>query len=1116
MDTVWWLLGVVVLLATLADVFLTALNYDEAGFLAGPFSRGLWRVLRSVTHRLPRDRRPVVLRQVTGVQVIGVVLLWIVGTITGYGLIYYGLMTPTSFTPAAPRELDLFDAMYFSAAQLSTVGGSDLTAATDLLRFLSIAETLTGVVLVSMILTFLLGVYDVIGSLNTLCTRFVSAERGAGSPVATLRPYLRPGGEGADGHLDAISDAFADYTSGVRLHHAAYFFQSGRDRFALPYALRMIGGTLGALRWGLPTGHPASTSPTLPALTFQYLEFGEYLQATVRWSDEPEPPEPVDRDTFERIVRGGARVEQRDPWVARFTQLELQLADVIGSDPLADLDDAHRRYTQWLPFAYRAEVVTTSVGRDLDYQPVIVTDVPVSLLHGDRVAVRNVESYLTDPVPPRHDRGRLRGRLSSRLSLLDPGGARLRTAVRGLVSAVVAALTALLVARGLGEQDQVRPVIFAGFVAMLASGAVAGRGAARRLRAAVSVLAVVLVVVVLAAASSGSHLWTGAAAVLVAVVAAWASRFGPRYAGLGTVGFMAFYYALLMRLEASDVLLYAAGAVLGVGWPLLLGGALMPERPVRVLRAALDSYRREMVATLEVLEDGAAWGRWDRVLAHRLNLAQRRLRRGSEFLAGRLSTGAEAADLDERRARTLRLHIFSANLAEEYLVAAVRSLPAAGVSLELRGRLAGRLELLRAHVTQAVLAGADGPPSDDWRREKTPVTWPREARAVHRAVDELAHALDSLRHAEQGATDRDLETDDALDARQPAPAPPRRALAPATRRAVQAGLAVAAGLLVGDALSSSHQYWAMLAAYQVLGASDAETFVKGGQRVAGTVAGTLVGFGVAIATGGDHVALVVMVAIGIFGSLFYRGVSTAVQVFFTMVIFSTVYETLGRLTPGTVELRIVETAVGSAIALVVAAVVLPTRTRVLVDRDLARLVRDLQLVLDGVFARLERSDGTASVAALNSHLLVIDDQVRRIGVTADPLLRSGGVLDAGGVQQRLTAVQLVAYDVRYLVHALEQAHAVDADLSARDWAALRTTTADNMAALLAILEHRAVPAVHEDLGSAQDVDPHAPGAEHERAVLRRVDRVNRTVVLLISDLAPDAVEPVADPAPVAG
>ena len=54
MDGVWLVLGVVVLLGTLLDVLLTALDHEESGFLAAPLMRVQWRSLRAVTRRLPR------------------------------------------------------------------------------------------------------------------------------------------------------------------------------------------------------------------------------------------------------------------------------------------------------------------------------------------------------------------------------------------------------------------------------------------------------------------------------------------------------------------------------------------------------------------------------------------------------------------------------------------------------------------------------------------------------------------------------------------------------------------------------------------------------------------------------------------------------------------------------------------------------------------------------------------------------------------------------------------------------------------------------------------------------------------------------------------------------
>lgn len=69
MHAFWIALGGAVLVAGLLDLFLTALNYDEAGFLATRLCKLQWRCIRSITRRLSRRWRPFALRQVTGLQI---------------------------------------------------------------------------------------------------------------------------------------------------------------------------------------------------------------------------------------------------------------------------------------------------------------------------------------------------------------------------------------------------------------------------------------------------------------------------------------------------------------------------------------------------------------------------------------------------------------------------------------------------------------------------------------------------------------------------------------------------------------------------------------------------------------------------------------------------------------------------------------------------------------------------------------------------------------------------------------------------------------------------------------------------------------------------------------
>src|SRR5580658_3604955 len=293
----WVVLGTIVLLIGFVDVFLVVLNYDETGFLATRMCRWQWYCLRSVTRRLAPRWRPFALRQVTGCNILLSVATWLGLVVVGFGFIYYGLMVGANFEyDGKGVGAGLFSAMYLSAAQLSTVGTSQINAQTDLLRALTIAETLSAPLLITLILTFLLGVYQVIRDLRTLSSNFSDAEHGVGNPIVNLEPYL-PEGHGLDGYLEAINDSFWSYADGLRMHHVAYFFQSGRDQFSLPYVLYMFGGTLAALRWGLPTGNSVAKEPLLVRLSSQFERFVDYLHEQLRWTSAI--PEPV---TYEEFV----------------------------------------------------------------------------------------------------------------------------------------------------------------------------------------------------------------------------------------------------------------------------------------------------------------------------------------------------------------------------------------------------------------------------------------------------------------------------------------------------------------------------------------------------------------------------------------------------------------------------------------------------------------------------------------------------------------------------------------------------------------------------------------------------------------------------------------------
>jgi uncharacterized membrane protein YccC len=334
---------------------------------------------------------------------------------------------------------------------------------------------------------------------------------------------------------------------------------------------------------------------------------------------------------------------------------------------------------------------------------------------------------------------------------------------------------------------------------------------------------------------------------------------------------------------------------------------------------------------------------------------------------------------------------------------------------------------------------------------------------------------------------------------------------------VQAAVATGLSLGVGDLVSSTHQYWATFAAYNVLGDTAGDTFVKGVQRILGTLVGAVTGFGLTLATGSHPAVVLPLLAVAVFASTYYRPVSPAVSSFWTMTIFATLYEHLGQLTGLTLGIRVVETVLGAAIALLVAWWVLPTHARTKLDQDVAALLTEVDVV---VSAALQRLAGTSEVSghALDERLLALDQHVRRLNATAAPLRRAAGAQEAGGIEGRLTAIWALAHATRHLVQAVEDAGPADpTGGTSADWGRLGETTRGNVTAVLDALAGRLPESVQPDLGVELDDDPAAgPPARAEDAVLRQLERINQTLLLLLDDISPGAVDREADQQPVPG
>ncbi|HLH46061.1 MAG TPA: FUSC family protein, partial [Acidimicrobiales bacterium] len=219
----------------------------------------------------------------------------------------------------------------------------------------------------------------------------------------------------------------------------------------------------------------------------------------------------------------------------------------------------------------------------------------------------------------------------------------------------------------------------------------------------------------------------------------------------------------------------------------------------------------------------------------------------------------------------------------------------------------------------------------------------------------------------------------------------RLPLPPYVRSAVQLAVSIGGATAAGDALDPTRFYWAVIAAFVTFTGvnTSAEQLRKAAQRVVGTVVGILLGSLVARVTGTHIAADVVAIMVFLFLGLYLFRLSYTAFVVGVTIILSELYRQLHELSGSFLLMRLAETAVGSAVAAVTVFVVLPLRTRRVLDlarRDLLGATRDLVVEAGD---RLASEEQRAVVLAEEAR--VVDSAYQSLAMTAAPLRRLGEV-----------------------------------------------------------------------------------------------------------------------------
>jgi hypothetical protein len=173
--------GLVLIFSVAYDVYATILHARaRSGPLSEGLNRGAWRLVRALAFRLSRPRRHRLLNAVGPLLLPGLIVVFIILLISGFGLVYYPHM-PAHFSVDPRAESPAWiESLYFSGITLTTLGYGDISPRTSAMRLVAMAEAASGMALISLTITYLLAVYRALERKRAVALSFYhQAEQGA-------------------------------------------------------------------------------------------------------------------------------------------------------------------------------------------------------------------------------------------------------------------------------------------------------------------------------------------------------------------------------------------------------------------------------------------------------------------------------------------------------------------------------------------------------------------------------------------------------------------------------------------------------------------------------------------------------------------------------------------------------------------------------------------------------------------------------------------------------------------------------------------------------------------------------------------------------------------------
>jgi hypothetical protein len=167
MQILWQIIGILLVLIAVADIYLTVLHpRADSSLLSVPVARGIWQLFRSIAQGLTK-RGDRFLSYGGPTIIVTIITVWILLLLLGFALIIWPALGTAIQAEQGETSTDFATAIYYAGFSLATLGTGDLTPQTTTYRLLMVLKSILGFAVFTLTLSYVTSVYSNLTSRNT-------------------------------------------------------------------------------------------------------------------------------------------------------------------------------------------------------------------------------------------------------------------------------------------------------------------------------------------------------------------------------------------------------------------------------------------------------------------------------------------------------------------------------------------------------------------------------------------------------------------------------------------------------------------------------------------------------------------------------------------------------------------------------------------------------------------------------------------------------------------------------------------------------------------------------------------------------------------------------------